>query len=45
MRKGYWTGSNYMGWVPEKGAYQKFESEEEYWDVVVRPQLESEDEE
>lgn len=27
--KGYYTGSNYMGYIPGKG-YQKFETEEEY---------------
>lgn len=28
--KGYYTGGNYMGWIPEKKCYQKFETEEEY---------------
>lgn len=32
MMKGYYTGSNYMGYIPGKG-YQKFESESAYREV------------
>lgn len=32
-----------MGWIPEKKVYQEFESEEEYWDLIIRPKLEDDE--
>lgn len=34
-----------MGWVPEKGEYQKFENDREYKETIIFPQIDSEDEE
>ena len=45
LGKGYWTGSNYMGWVPEKNTYQKFENEEQYRETIIFPQIDSEEDE
>lgn len=31
--KGYWTGSNYMGWVIDH--WMKFENDREYRDYIL----------
>ena len=43
LGKGYNTSEGYMGWVPEKNAYQLFDSEMDYKECVIFPQLESEE--
>ena len=43
LGKGYNVPDGYMGWDPEKETYRLFASEQDYKEVVIYPQLESED--
>lgn len=43
LGKGYNVPDGYMGWVPEKGKYVLFASEEDYRECVIFPALESEE--
>jgi len=40
--KGYLLGNCWMGWIPEEGHYQQFETEDEYY-ILMRRQTNEED--
>ena len=42
--KGYWKGSDYMGWIPSEKKYKKFVNDTEYYEYFVEFELNFEEE-